>query len=150
MNIQVSFPLGSINLISLLSKGISRIFSSTTIWKHQFFGAQPSWCNSHNHTWLLEKPQLWLHRPLLAKWYLCFLICYLGLFGLGVQNEEGLKLTVLPKNMLVTKKKHPRPTTQELSLHMDIIRWSIQKWDCLYSLQPKMEHCIGSKNKTRS
>ena len=44
-------------LISLQSKGLSRAFSSTKIWKHQFFGAQPSlWSNSHIHAWLLEKP----------------------------------------------------------------------------------------------
>ena len=61
-------------------QGLSRVFSNTTIWKHQFFGAQPSsWSNSHIHIWLLEKPQLWLYRPLSAKWYLCFLICCLGL-----------------------------------------------------------------------
>ena len=42
-------------LISLLSKGLSRVFSSTMIWKYQFFKAQPSlWSNSHIHTWLLE------------------------------------------------------------------------------------------------
>ena len=42
--------------ISLQSKGLSRVFSSTTVWKHQFFGAQPSlWSNSHIHTWLLGK-----------------------------------------------------------------------------------------------
>ena len=41
----------------LLSKGLSSVFSSTTIWKHQFFGAQPSsWSNCHIHIWLLEKP----------------------------------------------------------------------------------------------
>ena len=44
-----------------------------------FFMVQFSWSNSHIHTWLLEKPQLWLYRPLSAKWCLCFLICYLGL-----------------------------------------------------------------------
>ena len=55
--IQGWFPFGWTGLISLLSKGLSRIFSSTTIWKHQFFGAQPSlWSSSHIHTWLLEKP----------------------------------------------------------------------------------------------
>ena len=44
-------------LISLQYKGLSRVFSSTTIWKHQFFSTQPSlWSNSHIHTWLLEKP----------------------------------------------------------------------------------------------
>ena len=42
--------------ISLQSKGLSRVFSSTTVQKHQFFGAQPSsQSNSHIHTWLLEK-----------------------------------------------------------------------------------------------
>ena len=50
MNIQGWFPLGSIGLISLQSMGLSRVFSSNTIQKHQYFGTQPSlW-------WLLEKP----------------------------------------------------------------------------------------------
>ena len=54
--------------ISLLFKGLSRVFSNTTVQKHQFFGAQLSLqSNSHIHTWLPEKPQLWLDRPLLAK-----------------------------------------------------------------------------------
>ena len=56
MNIQGWFPLGLTDLISLLSKGLSRVFSSTTVWKHQFFSTQPSlWYNSHIHTWLLGK-----------------------------------------------------------------------------------------------
>ena len=43
--------------ISLLSKGLSRVFSNTTVQKHQFFGIQPSSeSNSHTHTWPLEKP----------------------------------------------------------------------------------------------
>ena len=47
--------------------------------KRQLFGAQLFlWSNSHIHTWLLEKPKLWLDGPLLAKWCLCFLICCLG------------------------------------------------------------------------
>ena len=57
MNIQDWFPLGLADLISLLAKGLSRVFSSTTVWKHQFFSAQPSlWSNSHICTWLLDKP----------------------------------------------------------------------------------------------
>ena len=57
MNIQDWFPLGLTAWISLQSKGLSRVFSNTTVQKHQFFGAQPSiWSNSHIHTWLLEKP----------------------------------------------------------------------------------------------
>ena len=57
MSIQDWFPLGLTDLISLQSKGLSRVFSNTTVQKHQFFGAQLSlWSNSHIHTWLLEKP----------------------------------------------------------------------------------------------
>ena len=51
------FPLGWTGLISLQSKGLSRVFSNTTVQKHQLFGAQLSLqSNSHIHTWLLEKP----------------------------------------------------------------------------------------------
>ena len=79
MNIQDWFPLGLTSFISLLSKGLSRVFSNTTVQKHQFFSTQLSlWSNSHIHTWLLEKPQLWPDGPLLAKYCLCFLICCLG------------------------------------------------------------------------
>ena len=42
--------------ISLQSKGLSRVFSNTTVQKHQFFNAQPSQSNSHIHTWPQEKP----------------------------------------------------------------------------------------------
>ena len=49
--------LGLTGLISLQSKGLSRVFSNTTVQKHQFFSAQLSlWSNSHILTWLLEKP----------------------------------------------------------------------------------------------
>ena len=51
------FPLGCTGWISLKSKGLSRVFSNTTVQKHQFFGAQFSLqSNSHIHTWPLEKP----------------------------------------------------------------------------------------------
>ena len=57
MSIQDWFPLGLTGLISLQSKVLSRVLSSTTVQKHQFLGAQPSlWSSSHIHTWLLEKP----------------------------------------------------------------------------------------------
>ena len=56
MNIQDWFPLGWTGWISLQTQGLSRVFSNTTVQKHQFFRAQPSlWSNSHIHTWLLEK-----------------------------------------------------------------------------------------------
>ena len=64
----LGFPLGLTGWISLQFKGLSRVFFNTTVQKHQFFGAQLSLeSNSHIHSWLLEKPQLWLERPLLVK-----------------------------------------------------------------------------------
>ena len=60
------FPLELIGLIFLLSKGLSRVFSSTTVWRHKFFSTQPFFfffftqpflsSSYHNHTWLLAKP----------------------------------------------------------------------------------------------
>ena len=80
VNIQGWFPLGLTVLISLQSKGFSRVFSSNTVQKHQFFGIQLFlWSNFHIYTWLQEKPVVWLDEPLLAKWCVCFLICCLGL-----------------------------------------------------------------------
>ena len=55
MNNQDWSPLGWTGWISLQSKGFSRVFSNTTVQKHQFFGTQLSF-NIHIHTWLLEKP----------------------------------------------------------------------------------------------
>ena len=67
-NIQDWFNLGLTGWISLQSKGLSRVISNATVQKHQFFSAQLSlWSNSHIHTWLLEKPKLWLDGPWLAE-----------------------------------------------------------------------------------
>ena len=64
MNIQDWFPLGWTGWISLQSKGLSTVFSNTTVQKHQFFSAQlSSQSNSHIHAWLLEN-----HR--LSRWTL--------------------------------------------------------------------------------
>ena len=68
INIQDWFPLGWTGWISLQSKGFSRVFSNNTVQNHQFFGAQLSLSsNFHIHTWLLEKPYLWLDRPFFGK-----------------------------------------------------------------------------------
>ena len=59
MNIQDWSPLGWTGWISLQSKGLSKVFSNTTVQKHRFFGAQLSLLsNSHIHTWLLENHSL--------------------------------------------------------------------------------------------
>ena len=59
-------PLRLTDLISLLSKRLSGVFSSTTIRRHQLFGILPSlWSSSHNHTWPLWRH--WLYASLLAE-----------------------------------------------------------------------------------
>ena len=60
MNIQGQFPLGLTGLISLLSKGLWRVFSSTTTQKHQFLSAQPFlWSNSHTITRKIIALTIW-------------------------------------------------------------------------------------------
>ena len=91
MNIQGWFLLKLTGLLSFQSKGLSRVFFSTTVRKHQFFGAQPSlWSNSHVYTWLLGKPWLWLYGPLSAKRCLWFLISCLDLYWLLFFSKEEL------------------------------------------------------------
>ena len=70
MDILDWFPLGWTGWISLQSKGLSRVFSNTTVQKHQIFSAQlSSQSNSHIHTWLLEKPsKSQLHLLLTKLW----------------------------------------------------------------------------------
>ena len=79
MNIQDWFPLGLTGLISLLSKGLSRVFSNTTVQKHQFLALSflygPTLTSMHDY-W---KNGNWLDGPLSAKWCLYFWICCLGL-----------------------------------------------------------------------
>ena len=62
----ISFRMYWLDLLAV--QGTLRVFSNTTVQKHQFFGTQPSsQSNSHIHTWPQEKPSLWLDGPLLAK-----------------------------------------------------------------------------------
>ena len=68
MNIQGWFPLGLTNLISLQSKGLTRVFSNTTVWKHRFFGAQLSlWSNYYEVSGLFWWTML-VYVLLLAFW----------------------------------------------------------------------------------
>ena len=77
-DIQGWFPLGLTGLISWHYKGLSRVFSNSTVQKHQFFGTQLSlWSNSHIHTWLLENHSF-DYMDLCQQTNVCFLICYLG------------------------------------------------------------------------
>ena len=92
MNIQSWFPLGLTSLTFFQSKGLSRVFPSTIIWRHQFFGAQPSlWSKFYIHTWLLEKPLLWLYRFLtsllfnmLSRFVIAFLSRSKQVYAIGL------------------------------------------------------------------
>ena len=81
MHIQGWVPLGLTGLISLLSKGFSTVFSSTTVWKHQFFSSQTSLeSNSYICTWLLEKPYLWLYIRIFVSKVMSLLLNTLSRF----------------------------------------------------------------------
>ena len=68
MNIQDWFPSEWTSWISLQSKGLSSVFSNTTVQKHQFFSAQLSlWSNTHIHTWLLTKTIALTKRTFVGK-----------------------------------------------------------------------------------
>ena len=74
MNIQGWFPLGLTGLISLLSKGLSRVFSSTMVRKHQFFSIQPSlWSNSYSYSNLTILNDLKSYRW--NSMYTCIFLC---------------------------------------------------------------------------
>ena len=88
MNIQGWFPLGLTAWISLQSKGLSRVFSSTTVQKNQFFGTRPFlWSNSHIHTWLLEKNIALIRRTFVGK-----------VMSLLFNMLSGLVITFLPRS----------------------------------------------------
>ena len=84
MNVQGWFPLGLTGLSPLLSKGLSRVFSSTTIWKHQFFDLQPSlWPNSHLYMTTWKTTALIMQTFVDKVMPLFFLIYCLGLSKLS-------------------------------------------------------------------
>ena len=68
VNIQGWSPLRLTDLICLQSKGLSGVFSNTTVQRHQFFGILPSlWFSFHNRMWLLGRPQPWLYGRLSSE-----------------------------------------------------------------------------------
>ena len=90
INIQGWFPLGLTAWISLQTKGLSRVFSNTTVWKHQFWDTQPSlWSNSPIYTWLLEN-----HRYLLPKWCLRILSAVYICHSFPSKKQESLNFMV--------------------------------------------------------
>ena len=114
----------------------------STIWS--LFTVTPSWTNTKNDV-------LFITGDWNAKVGSQEIPEVTGKFGLGNTKWSRAKVSrVLPREC-TGRNKHPLPTTQEMTLYMDIIRWSIPKSDWLYSWQPKMEKLNTlSKNKTCS
>ena len=91
ISIQGWFPLRLTCLISLLCKGLSRVFSSTTVLKNQFFGALPSsWSISHICTRLLERPQPWLYGHLSVGKKMSLLFNTLSRFVIAFLQRRNL------------------------------------------------------------
>ena len=121
MNIQGWFPLGLTGLISLLSKEILRVFSSTTIRKHQVFSAQPSlWCSSHICTWPLEKPHVCLVAHLCST--LCNLVDYSppGSWVHGILQARILEWVAIP---ISRGSSPPRDWPGSPALQADSLPW---------------------------
>ena len=115
-------------MISLQWKDLLRVFSSTRIQKDQLLSTQPSLCFiSHICTWLLEKTELWLHRPFLAKWCLFnvlfrFVIAFLPrssvLFSCSIMSD-----TLQPHGLQHSKLPCPSPTPGACSNSCPSSRW---------------------------
>ena len=150
-NIQDWFPLGLTALISLQSKGLSRVFSNTTVQKHQFFCAQPSlWSNSHIHTRLLEKLSVSQSVQLLSPvrffatpWTTAY---QASLFITNTQSPPkpmSIEL-VMPSSHLILCRLLLLPPvlpsirvfSNESTLH---IRWP-KYWSFSFSINPSNEH----------
>ena len=119
IDIQGWFPLGLTGLIALLSKGLSKVFSSITVQKHQFFSAQSSlWSNSHIHTWLLEKPCVVLNCSVVSDSWTPWTIARQAPLSMGILQIRIVEWVAMPFSRgSVQPRDQPRsPTLQVDSL----------------------------------
>ena len=148
MNTQDWFPLEWTGWITLKSKGLSRVFSNTTVQKHQFFGAQPSsQSNSHIHAWPLEKPSDQIIRSVVSDSATPWITARQA--SLSITNSRSsLRLmsikSVMPSSHLILCRPilllPPTPPSirvfsNESTLHM---RWP-KYWTFSFSIIPSKE-----------
>ena len=101
MNTQDWFPLWWAGWISLVSKGLSKVFSNTTVQKHQFFGAQPSiWFNSHiwrllRVSWTERRSNKSILNEINPEYSLEGLMLMLQYFGHLMQRDDSLEKTLM-------------------------------------------------------
>ena len=117
-NTQDWSPLEWTGCISLQSKGLSRVFSNTTVQKHQFFGTQPSsQSNSHIHTWPLEKPKwtfvgkvMSLLFNMLSRLVITFLPRSKCLLISWLQSPSAVLAKKIRKSAVVIRRRQWHPT----------------------------------------
>ena len=126
MNIQGWFPLGLTGLISLQSKGLSRVFSSTTVRKHQFFGAQPSlWSNSQ--VYLTTGKTITLTRETFVNTVISLLYNTLSRFVIGfLPRSKHLLISWLQSlSTVILEPKKIKSVTDSFFPHLFTMKW----WD---------------------
>ena len=108
MHTQDWSPLGLTGWISLQSKGHSRVFSNTTVWKHQFLGTQPSlWSNFHLYTWPPEKSKALTRQTFVGKvMSLCFNMLSRFVIGFLLRSKHlGISWLQSPFAVILEPKK---------------------------------------------
>ena len=118
VNIQCWSSLRLTGLIFLLSKGLSWVFSSTTVQRHKFFDILPTLrSSSHNCTWPLGRPQPWLYRPLSAEQ--CVLFNTLSKFFIAFLSRSNHLLIswLLSPSMVILKPKKRKSVTASIFWH---------------------------------
>ena len=132
MNIQGWFPLGWTGWISLPSKGLSRVFSSTTVKKHQFFGTLPSLLSrSYIHTWLLERPYIALTKPAFVSKVISLLFNTLSRFVIAFQPRRNRLLVSWlqsPYTVILELEEETCPLPPPFPLLLGIKWWDQMPW----------------------
>ena len=133
MNIQDWFPLGLTSLMSLQFKGLSRVYNNTIVQKHQFLGTQLSfWSNFHIHIWLLEKPQLWRNKPLLAKSLLFNMLSRL-VRAFQPRNKCLIISWLMSPSAVILEPKKIKSVTVSIVFHLFAMKlWDWMPWSYFF------------------
>ena len=140
-------------MISVLFQGKPFNITVIQVYAPTINAKEVEWFYEDLLEWTPKKGCPFHHRELECKSGKSIDLWITGKFGLTVHNEllQGLlaKANGVSPREYTGQSKHPLSTTQEMTLHMNIIRWSVSKSDWLYYLQLKMEKLyIDSKDKT--
>ena len=130
INIQYWFPSGLTGLISLLSKGLSTVFSSTTVWKHQFFGTQPS-LQSNSHPYMTTGKSIALTRQNFVSKVISLLFNTLSRFFITfLPRSNHLLISWLqsPSTVILESKKMKSVTVSTFFPSIVMKWWDQMSW----------------------